>query len=191
MRTLVLPSTFPRRETQSTPFTSYTVIHLRVSLAASKYLGVHVIQDLIICQSDSHCCSADMSFCRAAVSSRLLMLRYTRQSSAKIRTGELTTSGRSLIKARNKSGAMTVPCTPFTSYTVIHLRVSLAASKFLGVHVIQDLSWNYHIQQTSAKASRSVGFLRRSEKSGGLSLYPFQCVDLLERVRIPNCRCVL
>jgi hypothetical protein len=32
----------------------------------------------------------------------------------------------------------------------------------LGVHVIQDLSWNYHIQQTSAKASRSVGFLRRN-----------------------------
>jgi hypothetical protein len=52
--------------------------------------------------------------------------------------------------------------TPFTSYTVIHLRVSLAASKYLGVHVIQDLSWNYHIQQTSAKASRSVGFLRRN-----------------------------
>jgi hypothetical protein len=34
----VLPSTFPRRETQSTPVTSYTVytvIHLRVSLAAN------------------------------------------------------------------------------------------------------------------------------------------------------------
>jgi hypothetical protein len=30
-----LPSTFPRRETQSTPVTSYTVIHLRVSLAAN------------------------------------------------------------------------------------------------------------------------------------------------------------
>jgi hypothetical protein len=44
----------------------------------------------------------------------------------------------------------------------IHLRVSLVASKYLGVHVIQDLSWNYHIQQTSAKASRSVGFLRQN-----------------------------
>jgi hypothetical protein len=38
----------------------------------------------------------------------------------------------------------------------------LTGSKYLGVHVNKDLSWNDHIQQTSAKASRSVGFLRRN-----------------------------
>jgi hypothetical protein len=32
---IVLPPTFPRRETQSIPVTSYTVIHFRVSLAAN------------------------------------------------------------------------------------------------------------------------------------------------------------
>ena len=43
-----------------------------------------------------------------------------------------------------------------------HTFESVPGSKYLGVHVNKDLSWNNHIQQTSAKASRSVGFLRRN-----------------------------
>ena len=43
-----------------------------------------------------------------------------------------------------------------------HTLESVPGSKYLGVHVSKDLSWNDHIQQTSAKASRSVGFLRRN-----------------------------
>jgi hypothetical protein len=43
-----------------------------------------------------------------------------------------------------------------------HTLESVPGSKYLGVHVNKDLSWNDHIQQTSAKASRSVGFLRRN-----------------------------
>ena len=42
-----------------------------------------------------------------------------------------------------------------------HTLESVPGSKYLGVHVNKDLSWNDHIQQTSAKTSRSVGFLRR------------------------------
>jgi hypothetical protein len=43
-----------------------------------------------------------------------------------------------------------------------HTLESVPGSKYLGVHVNKDLSWNDHIQQTSAKASRSVGFLQRN-----------------------------
>ena len=43
-----------------------------------------------------------------------------------------------------------------------HTLESVPGSKYLGVHVNKDLSWNDHIQQTSAKASRSVGFLWRN-----------------------------
>ena len=43
-----------------------------------------------------------------------------------------------------------------------HTLESVPGSKYLGVHVNKDLSWNDHIQQTSAKACRSVGFLRRN-----------------------------
>jgi hypothetical protein len=41
--------------------------------------------------------------------SKYLGVHVNKDPSAKIRTGELTTSGRSLIKARNKSGPRTVP----------------------------------------------------------------------------------
>jgi hypothetical protein len=37
-----------------------------------------------------------------------------------------------------------------------HTLESVPGSKYLGVHVNKDLSWNDNIQQTSAKASRSV-----------------------------------
>jgi hypothetical protein len=43
-----------------------------------------------------------------------------------------------------------------------HTLESVPGNKYLVVHVSKYLSWNDHIQQTSAKASRSVGFLRRN-----------------------------
>ena len=43
-----------------------------------------------------------------------------------------------------------------------HTLESVPGSKYLVVHVNKYLFWNDHIQQTSAKASRSVGFLRRN-----------------------------
>ena len=43
-----------------------------------------------------------------------------------------------------------------------HTLESVPGSKYLDVHVNKDLYWNDHIQQTSAKASRSVGYLRRN-----------------------------
>ena len=42
-----------------------------------------------------------------------------------------------------------------------HTLESVPGGKYLGVHISKDLSWNSHIQQTTAKATRSVGFLRR------------------------------
>ena len=43
-----------------------------------------------------------------------------------------------------------------------HTLESVPGGKYLGVHISKDLSWNSHIQQTTAKATRSVGFLRRN-----------------------------
>ncbi|KAK3087936.1 hypothetical protein FSP39_012625 [Pinctada imbricata] len=43
-----------------------------------------------------------------------------------------------------------------------HTLESVPGGKYLGVYISKDLSWNSHIQQTAAKATRSVGFLRRN-----------------------------
>ena len=46
-----------------------------------------------------------------------------------------------------------------------HTLESVPGGKYLGVHISQDLSWRDHINQTTAKANRSVGFLRRNLRS--------------------------
>ena len=43
-----------------------------------------------------------------------------------------------------------------------HTLESVPGGKYLGVHISKDLFWSSHIQQTTAKVSRSVGFLRRN-----------------------------
>ena len=43
-----------------------------------------------------------------------------------------------------------------------HTLESVPGGKYLGVHISKDLFWNSHIQQTTANATRSVGFLRRN-----------------------------
>ena len=46
-----------------------------------------------------------------------------------------------------------------------HTLESVPGGKYLGVYISQDLSWRDHINQTTAKAYRSVGFLRRNLRS--------------------------
>ena len=43
-----------------------------------------------------------------------------------------------------------------------HTLESVPGGKYLGIYISQDLSWKDHINQTAAKAIRSVGFLRRN-----------------------------
>ena len=43
-----------------------------------------------------------------------------------------------------------------------HTLESVPGAKYLGVYISQDLSWQEHINQVTAKATRSVGFLRRN-----------------------------
>ena len=37
--------------------------------------------------------------------------------------------------------------------------------KYLGIHISNDLSWREHVRQTTAKATKSLGFLRRNMHS--------------------------
>jgi hypothetical protein len=46
-----------------------------------------------------------------------------------------------------------------------HTLENVPGGKYLGVYISQDLSWREHINQTTAKAYRSVGFLRRNLRS--------------------------
>ena len=50
-----------------------------------------------------------------------------------------------------------------TSYT-LHNQVleTVGASKYLGVTISNDLSWSRHVDDITAKANRTVGFLRRN-----------------------------
>ena len=43
-----------------------------------------------------------------------------------------------------------------------HILESVPGGKYLGVYISRDLSWRDHINQITAKATRSVGFLRRN-----------------------------
>lgn len=43
-----------------------------------------------------------------------------------------------------------------------HTLEEVPSGKYLGVTISEDLSWREHINATSAKATRSVGFLRRN-----------------------------
>lgn len=43
-----------------------------------------------------------------------------------------------------------------------HTLEEVPSGKYLGVTISEDLSWREHINATSAKAIRSVGFLRRN-----------------------------
>ena len=43
-----------------------------------------------------------------------------------------------------------------------HTLEVVEGGKYLGVHISNDLSWREHIRQTTAKATRSLGFLRRN-----------------------------
>ena len=45
-----------------------------------------------------------------------------------------------------------------------HTLETVPGGKYLGVYISQDLSWPDHIDQTTARATRSVGFLRRNMK---------------------------
>ena len=43
-----------------------------------------------------------------------------------------------------------------------HILESVDSAKYLGVHVCQDMSWQTHVNKTAAKASSTLGFLRRN-----------------------------
>ena len=43
-----------------------------------------------------------------------------------------------------------------------HILESVDSAKYLGVHVSQDMSWQTHVNKTAAKASSTLGFLRRN-----------------------------
>ena len=43
-----------------------------------------------------------------------------------------------------------------------HVLEEVDCSKYLGVHITNDLSWHTHSTKTAAKASRTLGFLRRN-----------------------------
>ena len=50
-----------------------------------------------------------------------------------------------------------------TSYQLHgHTLEVVDGGKYLGIHISYDLSWREHIRQTTAKATRSLGFLRRN-----------------------------
>ena len=48
-------------------------------------------------------------------------------------------------------------------WTVLHLKRT-DHTKYLGIHISKDLKWNKHIDVTTAKANRSLGFLKRNLK---------------------------
>ena len=54
--------------------------------------------------------------------------------------------------------------TPIPSHYLLHGQVleSVAGSKYLGVEITSNLSFNNHIQSITTSASRSLGFLRRN-----------------------------
>jgi hypothetical protein len=145
----MLPSTFSRRETQSTPVTSYTVIHLRVSLAANTlasmltkiYPGMTTYSRLITGDKSGglslypfQC--VDLLERVRIPNCRCVLYHWSHQCGVDL--------GFHVLRG--------------------HTLESVPGSKYLGVHVSKDLSWNDHIQRTSAKTSRSVGFLRRNLK---------------------------
>ncbi|XP_071123318.1 uncharacterized protein B0403.1-like [Mytilus edulis] len=45
-----------------------------------------------------------------------------------------------------------------------HILESVKHAKYLGITISADLNWNTHIQQTAAKANKSLGFIRRNLK---------------------------
>ena len=57
--------------------------------------------------------------------------------------------------------------TPIPSQYLLHGQVleSVAGSKYLGVEISSNLSFNNHIQSITTSASRSLGFLRRNIKT--------------------------
>jgi drug/metabolite transporter superfamily protein YnfA len=68
-----------------------------------------------------------------------------------------------------------------------HTLESIPGGKYLGVYISQDVSWCHHINQTTAKAYRSVGFLRcnlRKSVPGGkyLGVYISQDVSWCHHV---------
>ena len=57
--------------------------------------------------------------------------------------------------------------TPVPSQYLLHGQVleSVAGSKYLGVEISSNLSFNSHIQNITTSASRSLGFLKRNIRS--------------------------
>ena len=57
--------------------------------------------------------------------------------------------------------------TPVPSQYLLHGQVleSTACSKYLGVEISSNLSFNSHIQNITTSASRSIGFLKRKNRS--------------------------
>ena len=50
-----------------------------------------------------------------------------------------------------------------TTYTLHgHILEAVESAKYLGVTIGEDLQWKTHIDNITAKASRTVGFLRRN-----------------------------
>ena len=45
-----------------------------------------------------------------------------------------------------------------------HILESVQHTKYLGVTISTDLKWNTHIQQTAAKANKSLCFIKRNLK---------------------------
>ena len=43
-----------------------------------------------------------------------------------------------------------------------HTLEVVEGGKYLGIHISSDLSWREHVRQTTAKATKSLGFLRRN-----------------------------
>ena len=49
-----------------------------------------------------------------------------------------------------------------TTYTIHGHVLAVDSAKYLGVTISEDLQWKTHIDNITAKASRTVGFLRRN-----------------------------
>ena len=51
-----------------------------------------------------------------------------------------------------------------------HTHETTDSAKYLGVAIKKDLSWNTHIENICARASETLGFLRRNLKIGSTSI---------------------
>ena len=74
-----------------------------------------------------------------------------------------------IFKERKKSRVM------FQYILYNHILEEVPSAKYLGITISNDMSWNKHINQTSSKANRKLGFLRRNIKTRDQALKEKAC----------------